>query len=105
MLTPSEHQKLKKYINKIDVQHLTIAFDALSEPNRCLLFRALLKSPQISVSQLATAVDISVSLASQHLKVLLQAGLVNKYKVGKRVYYQVNQGDALVVALGRAVEP
>lgn len=104
MLSPREHKNLENYIHGMDVKRLASAFDALSEPNRCLIFRALLKTEDASVGQLASAVGISESLASQHLKVLLGAGLVNKSKEGKIVYYRVNNGDNLVIALQKAVE-
>lgn len=104
MLSPKEHKNLEQYIQGIDVTRIAAVFDALGEPNRCLIFRALLKDHNVTVGQLASVVGISVSLASQHLKVLLQAGLVVKEKEGKRVYYQVNSQDALVHALGKAVE-
>ncbi|HET8883973.1 MAG TPA: metalloregulator ArsR/SmtB family transcription factor [Candidatus Saccharimonadales bacterium] len=104
MLSPTEHKKLEQYIQGIDVSRITTAFDALGEPNRCLIFRALLKNNDINVGQLASVVGISKSLASQHLKVLLQASLVDKKKNGKNVYYHVNQQNSLVVALSKAVE-
>lgn len=104
MLSPKEHQKLENYIHGIDVSRMANAFDALGEPNRCLIFRALLKENNVSVGQLASAVGISESLASQHLKVLLQAELVSRQKSGKNVYYLVNRQDALVKALEKAVE-
>ena len=104
MLSPKEHKNLENYIQGIDVSRIATVFDALGEPNRCLIFRALLKNNNVNVGQLASVVGISESLASQHLKVLLQAGLVNKKKDGKRVYYQVSEQDSLVVALSKAVE-
>lgn len=104
MLTPAEHKRLESYVQGIDVSRMAKAFDALGEPNRCLIFRALLKDSNASVGQLASAVGISESLASQHLKVLLLAGLVERNKTGKNVYYQVNNNDKLVVALKHAVE-
>ena len=104
MLTPREHKKLERYIGGLDVSRMAEAFDALSEPNRCLIFRALLKTDNVSVSQLAEAVGISKSLASQHLRVLQQAELIDKQKEGRTVYYRVNAHDGLVRALGRAVE-
>jgi DNA-binding transcriptional ArsR family regulator len=104
MLTPREHQNLQQYIQGIDVTRITTVFDALSEPNRCLIFRALLKGQNVSVGDLASVVGLSDPLASQHLKTLLQAGLVHKEKVGKRVYYHVNDVDPLVKALLKAVE-
>jgi ArsR family transcriptional regulator len=104
VLSPKEHKKLENYIQDMDVKRLATAFDALGEPNRCLIFRALLKTQDASVGQLASVVGISESLASQHLKTLLQAGLVDKKKNGKNVYYRVNTNDNLVVALEKAVE-
>jgi ArsR family transcriptional regulator len=104
MLSPKEHKKLENYIQGMDVKRLATAFDALGEPNRCLIFRALLKTEDASVGQLASAVGISESLASQHLKVLLQAELVHKSKAGKNVYYRINGKDNLVSALLKAVE-
>jgi len=104
MLSAKEHQKLEQYVQGIDVSRIATAFDALGEPKRCLIFRALLKRQNVSVGQLASAVGISESLASQHLKVLLQAGLVTKHKQGKNVYYLVSGQDPLVAALKHAVE-
>jgi len=104
MLSPKEHKNLEKYVQGIDVSRMAAAFDALGEPNRCLIFRALLKKNNVSVGQLASALGISESLASQHLKVLLQAELVQRDKDGKNVYYTVNNDDSLVNALKQAVE-
>jgi ArsR family transcriptional regulator len=104
MLSSSEHRKLQKHIGGMDVSRLAAAFDALGEPNRCLIFRAVLQHSRANVSQLAAAVGISDSLASQHLKILREAGLVTRRKEGKRVYYDMNSNDALVVALKSVVE-
>ncbi|MBX6334233.1 winged helix-turn-helix transcriptional regulator [Candidatus Saccharibacteria bacterium] len=104
MLSPSEHSRLKQYIHGIDVNRLSAVFDALSEPNRCLIFRALLKTRHANVTQLAEAVGISSSLASQHLKTLRDNNMVVRRKQGKAVYYDVNDADPLVDALSKVVE-
>jgi DNA-binding transcriptional ArsR family regulator len=104
MLSPQEHKNLEKFVQGIDVSRMSTAFDALGEPNRCLIFRVLLKQQNISVGQLASAIGISESLTSQHLKVLLRANLVSKQKVGKNVYYHVSAHEPLVLALKKAVE-
>jgi len=103
MLSPAEHKNLENYIQGIDVSRMATAFDALGEPNRCLIFRALLKENNVTVGQLASAVGISESLASQHLKVLLQADMVERNKLGKNVYYLVKK-NPLVNAIKKAVE-
>lgn len=104
MLTPREHKKLERYTHDMDVDRLTAAFDALSEPKRCLIFRALLKGQSVRVGDLAAVVGISDSLASQHLKILAQAALVDKSKDGKNVYYRVRTSNPLISALQKAVE-
>ncbi len=104
MLSPREHKNLENYVQGIDVSRMATAFDALGEPKRCLIFRALLRENNAIVGQLASAVGISESLASQHLKILLQAGLIERNKIGKNVYYRVNKNDSLVRALKKAVE-
>lgn len=104
MLTKREHHKLQKYIHDIDIKRVAIAFDALSEPNRCLIFRTLLKGELVRVSEIASIVGISDPLASQHLKVLLRANLVTKRKSGKSVYYEVDKSNPLIGALKKAVE-
>jgi ArsR family transcriptional regulator len=104
MLSPAEHKRLEDYIQDIDVSRLSAAFDALGEPNRCLIFRAVMKTPHANVSQLADAIGISDSLASQHLKILRETELIVRRKEGKQVYYEVNTRDALVRALSKVVE-
>lgn len=104
MLTPKEHTRLQAYINDSDVGPTAAAFDALSEPNRCLIFRALLKSQTLSVGELASVVGISDPLASQHLKILHNANLVRKQKSGRFVNYCINADNKLVLALQKAVE-
>ncbi len=103
MLSPKESKTLEQYIKGMDVKRLALAFDALGEPNRCLLFRALLKHEDITVGELATAMGISESLASQHLKILLYANLITRSKNGNYVHYSINHGDSMVDALQKAV--
>lgn len=104
MLSPKEHNKLQSYIHDIDVGRIAKAFDALGEPNRCLIFRGLLKNKEVNVGGIAALLDISEPLASQHLKILLNAELVQRTKKGKNAYYSVNQKDKLVKALEKVVE-
>ncbi|HEX5456112.1 MAG TPA: metalloregulator ArsR/SmtB family transcription factor [Candidatus Saccharimonadales bacterium] len=104
MLSPRERRKLQPHIRGMDVTRLAGAFDALSEPNRCTIFRTLLKKDKINVGDIAGLLKISEPLASQHLKTLLSAGIVVRTKKGRNVYYSVNQNDKLVKALEKVVE-
>ena len=104
MLTPKERQKLDRSLRGIDIARVTAVLGALSEPNRCLIFRALASRPSTSVSDIAHVVGISVPLASRHLKILYQTDLITREKTGKHVHYAVSTEDPLVSALKKAIE-
>jgi DNA-binding transcriptional ArsR family regulator len=59
---------------------------AVAEPNRRRLLQ-LLASGEQSVSTLAAPFDVSRSAISQHLGVLLDAGLVTRRRAGRQQYY------------------
>ncbi len=61
---------------------------ALSAPKRLELMDLLSQSPR-SVETIATLADVSIANASQHLKILRAAGLVEAHKEGLHVTYQV----------------
>lgn len=61
---------------------------AVSSPKRLELVEVLCQGEK-SVEQLAAATDISVKLASAHLKVLKSAQLVEARRAGKNSYYRL----------------
>lgn len=102
MLNPAEIQKLKKLLTRDD-ERLPIIFSALSDPNRCLIFRSFLKQEKLCVSDISRIHDISMSLASQHLKILEITGLLIRERKGRVIYSQPNTADELVRAIIKAV--
>lgn len=61
-------------------------FQAVADPNRRTLLDLLLDGPR-PVQELGAHFDISLAAISQHLKVLLDAGLVSREARGKYRYY------------------
>lgn len=61
-------------------------FRLLGEPNRLSLVYACLDAPR-SVQTLAADIDISMSLASHHLRLLRSARLLRAERRGKQVFY------------------
>ena len=57
-------------------------FQAVADPNRRTLLDLLLDGAR-PVQELGAHLDISLAAVSQHLKVLLQAGLVSREARGK----------------------
>lgn len=62
---------------------------ALADPTRRALFETILQSPA-SVGQLAAGVTVSRPAVSQHLKTLLQSGLVIYHREGTQNIYEAN---------------
>jgi DNA-binding transcriptional ArsR family regulator len=103
MLSEQEIKKVRKYLNGRDEEFARI-FKMFSDPNRCKIFRTLAKERRLSVGDSAKVLDISLSLASQHLKILLRHGLLKKEKLGRSVYYELNRKAHVVTSILKAIK-
>ncbi len=70
------------------------AFEAIADPNRRHLLEELRRAPR-TVSELAAGLPVSRPAVSQHLKVLLDCGLVSVAADGTRRIYAINDGGFL----------
>lgn len=70
------------------------SFLAIADPNRRHLLEELRRGPK-TVGELAAGLPVSRPAVSQHLKVLLDAGLVNARAEGTRRVYTVSSGGFL----------
>lgn len=103
MITNQKAVKVRKYLGKKNIK-LTLVFKTLSYVNRCKIFWMLATEDRISVSSAAKVLNISLPLASQHLKILLQNGLLKKEKLGQKVYYELNRDNPVVDPLIKVVK-
>lgn len=103
MLNPKEIKRLQSLMKKKD-ERLPIVFGALSDPRRCLIFRSFLKQDRLCVSDVSKTFHTSMSLASQHLKILEITGLLTKEKIGRSVYYALNKREELVNTIVKAIK-
>ena len=62
-------------------------FRALADPTRRALFETIASGRRTSVSRLADAAKISQPAASQHLRTLKVAGLVEEQRHGRETFY------------------
>ena len=63
-------------------------FRALADPSRRAIFESLTRG-EAAVKDLTTRFDISQPAVSQHLAALKDAGLVDRRREGRLVYYRV----------------
>lgn len=102
MLNPQEIGKLQKLLTHKD-DRLPIIFNALGEPRRCKIFRTFLTNDRLCVSDVSRLFNMSMSLASQHLKILEITGLLTREKEGRTVYFKPNVNDELIRTVIKAV--
>jgi len=70
------------------------AFLAIADPNRRHLLEELRRGPR-TVGELAAGLPVSRPAVSQHLKILLDAGLVDVASKGTRRVYSISAGGFL----------
>jgi DNA-binding transcriptional ArsR family regulator len=100
MLTDNQIDKIRKAFNGTDQRAI---FKILGDTNRYRIFEMLGKQPNISVSDMAKVLRISVPLASQHLKILEQAEILKKEKVGQKVYYKLRADNRIARSITKGV--
>ncbi len=89
ILTDKQIAKIRKDFNGAEQRAI---FKILADTNRYCIFQTLTKYPKLIVSDIAKILDISIPLASQHLKILEQGGILEKEKLGQKAYLKL-RGD------------
>ncbi|HAT03941.1 MAG TPA: hypothetical protein DCS29_04190 [Candidatus Magasanikbacteria bacterium] len=103
MISEKEIQKNRKIFSETD-KSMAAAFKVLSDINRYRIFRILAQQPKISVSNIAQILDISLPLASQHIKILEHAKLLQKERGGKKVFPKLEYGNPFVQAVVKTIQ-
>jgi ArsR family transcriptional regulator len=87
------------------VEECALVFKALGDPTRVRIIELLrAQSTEVTGTEIADHVGVSLALLCHHSSVLVDAGLVAKRKEGQTSYWTLNR-DALAVALGALAEP
>ncbi len=100
MLTDKQITKIRGAFNGTDQR---VIFKILGDTNRYRIFEMLGGQPRISVSDIAKILKISIPLASQHLKILEQAKILEKEKIGQKVYYKLRADNRIARSISEGV--
>ncbi len=103
MLSEKEIKRNRKILSETD-KKMAAAFKVLSDVNRYRIFRILAEQPKLSVSNIARILDISLPLASQHIKILTHANLLQKERDGKKVFPKLEQDNPFVRAVVKTID-
>jgi DNA-binding transcriptional ArsR family regulator len=68
--------------------------EVICEPSRLRIVSAL-NGDQLSVSDLAAAIERKIPATSQHLRVLRELGIVEGERRARTVYYRLRRGPAV----------
>ncbi|MEO8336341.1 MAG: metalloregulator ArsR/SmtB family transcription factor [bacterium] len=87
------------------VEDRALVFKAIGDPTRVRIIELLrAQTEEITGTEIAGCVGVSLALLCHHSSVLVEAGLVTKRKEGQTSYWMLNR-DALAAALGSLAEP
>ncbi len=75
--------------DKANPTQLAKQFAALADKSRLTIMQLIINQPEVCVSELADQLDMSVSGAWQHLKILESAGLITEYKLGRKTCHKL----------------
>ncbi len=103
MIGEKELRRNRALFSETD-KRIAAAFRVLSDVNRLRIFRVLAEQPKLSVSNIAKILDISLPLASQHLKILAHAKLLQKEKVGKKIFPKLEHSNPFVQAIVKTIQ-
>lgn len=78
-----------------------LAFQALGDPCRFKIFKVLMQYHDICVTDIANIFGITLSAASQQLRVLERLGLVKKMRMGQMVCYEINVENPIAKQLSK----
>ena len=100
MLSDKQISKIQKAFNGTDQRAI---FKILGDTNRYRIFEMLGKQKRLAVSDIAKVLDISIPLASQHLKILEQGRMLEKEKVGQKVFYKLRADNRIARSIAEGV--
>lgn len=103
MISKKDIQQNRKLFSEVD-KSMVAAFKVLSDINRYRIFRVLAEQPKLSVSNIARILDISLPLASQHIKILTLANLLQKKREGKTVFPKLENGNPFVQTIVKTID-
>lgn len=102
MLTKEQINSIKKAVSDDD-DRMPVILGALGDPGRYRIFKILMDHHDICVTEISTILGITVSAASQQLRVLERIGLIRKERMGQMICYEIRDDDPLVKRLSKLI--
>lgn len=98
MLTKDRIKAIKRDISP-ENDRMPLILKTLGDPGRFRIVKILMEYHDICVTDIASILGITVSAASQQLRVLERVGLVRKERMGQMICYEIRDDDPIVKSL------
>ena len=95
--------QIKSHHNVDMIQQVSLIARALSDPQRLRALLAL-RERELCVCHLIDLLCLAPSTISKHLNILHQAGLINRRKEGRWVYYSLASGKNTPLNIRRIIK-
>ena len=102
MITEKKVKMKRKVLSETD-KGIAAVFKVLSDVNRYRIFIFLAEEPELTVSDIAKIMDISLPLASQHIKTLAHYKLLRKERMGKNIFPKIENKNPIVQAIMKII--
>lgn len=79
---------------EVEVNVLNKLFEALSHPVRRDILRLLRQRGELPAGEVSDAFELTKPTMSHHLKLLAEAGLVDRERRGSFIYYRIQESVA-----------
>jgi DNA-binding transcriptional ArsR family regulator len=91
MLTDKQIERVKKKVSKIDnkILELSQLHDICADPTRMRLMYLFSANSQLCPTDISNVLDLSMSAVSHQVRVLEEAGMLDKVKMGKMICYSM----------------
>lgn len=88
---PEHIETVQKVLPTYDTEALSQLFKVLSDARRLKILYALTIEAKLCVCDIAVIIDASIATTSHHLRKLSKLGILTHEKIGKMVYYQLEE--------------
>jgi len=95
MLLQRQINKIKQKLGRKGTSAASV-FNALGDPGRLKIFRLLAEHKGLCVTDIAHILSVSVPAASHQLKILEQADLVVRERMGQMICYRLKSEETTV---------
>lgn len=84
-------------LNPADLKMSSQVFRAINHPLRLNIIKLIEENEKMNVTQIYFKLRIEQSVASQHLAILRNAGILTAHRTGKNIHYTVNHKKIIAI--------